>query len=127
MTKIKQQFGIKYPFTNDDSENYFVDVNKTIKDMIRSEISHIIFTPKYQKIRDPQFGTNLIQFIFNQNDEETFNAVRSEIIETVTNKINNIIIDDIQILNENDSLYVKIMYQIKKGLFNEKDNFIVKI
>lgn len=128
MNKKKQQFGIKYPFTNNNTENYFVDTNTTIKDKVRSIISHIIFTPKLQKIRDPEFGTNLIRYIFEQNDSETFDLIRNEIIESVMNKVNNVIIEDIQILNdENNEVFVKIIYKIKKGLFTEDDSFIIKL
>ena len=50
----KQQFyGVKYPFVAEDVENYFIDVNKTLKDKVRSILMHVIFTPKGQKLRDP--------------------------------------------------------------------------
>ena len=65
----KQQFyGVKYPFVAEDVENYFIDVNKTLKDKVRSILMHIIFTPKGQKLRAPEFGTDLIRYIFEPND-----------------------------------------------------------
>ncbi len=42
----RQFFGIKYPFTTNDYQNFFVDVNMSEKDKIRSQIMHVVFTPK---------------------------------------------------------------------------------
>jgi phage baseplate assembly protein W len=60
----QQLFGIKYPFTHDDYQNFFVDANINEKDKVRSQIMHVIFTPKGQRIRMPEFGTDLIKYIF---------------------------------------------------------------
>ena len=43
--------------------------------MIKSQIMHVLFTPIGQRIRQPNFGTNLIQFLFNPNENETFSDV----------------------------------------------------
>ena len=36
--KVKQQFGIKYPFTTEKNENYFVDTNMTLKEKVRVKL-----------------------------------------------------------------------------------------
>ena len=62
--KKTQFYGIKYPFTNQDAENYYVDLNSSVKDKVKSTLMHIIFTPKGQRYRKPDFGTNVIQYLF---------------------------------------------------------------
>ena len=52
----KQKYGIKYPFTSDNDENIFLDVNNNVTEGVQSQVLHVIFTPKGQKIRDPEFG-----------------------------------------------------------------------
>lgn len=79
----EQKYGIKFPINVVSEDKTLFDLNHTRAEMIKSQIMHLIFTPKGQRIRKPDFGTRLIQFIFNPNDVETFGDVVSEIKETV--------------------------------------------
>lgn len=128
---IRNQFyGIKYPFTNDDSENYFVDLNSSLKDKVRSMIMHLVFTPKGQKIRDLEFGTNLIKYIFEPNDELTWGEVQNEIRETVTKYIPNVTITNVEVLEENGdkrTVYVKLEYSVTNGINETKDSIVTTI
>lgn len=103
MAKI-QHYGIKFPVTIDNFEKTFFDLDIKTADGIRSEIMHCIFTPKGQRIRYPDFGTSLIQFIFNPNDSQTWSDVKSEIKETVTKFIPNTTINDIEIYETDSGL-----------------------
>lgn len=117
----KQYFGLKFPFTTEGNENYLLDVNSTIKDKVRSILMHVIFTPKNQRIRRPDFGTNLIRYIFENNDESSWEYVKTDIQQIVTTYIPNMVIDNISILRSEDTLeeiYVRIDYSIMNG--NEK-------
>ena len=84
---IKQYFDIKYPFTNDCIEKYELDLNKSRKEMITSQILHLIFTPKGQRLRLPDYGTDLIRYIFEPNDKSTWENVKNEIFSAVTHWI----------------------------------------
>lgn len=126
----KQYYGLKYPFTSNDNENYYIDVNKTIKDKVRSMIMHLIFTPKNQRIRRPDFGSDLIKFIFETNDNETWGAIKSEIQREISNYITNVSINDINVLkNENDEheIYVRIDYSVINGNSITNDSIVTKI
>ena len=80
---IKQYFDIKYPFTNDCIEKYELDLNKSRKEMITSQILHLIFTPKGQRLRLPDYGTDLIRYIFEPNDKSTWENVKNEILNEI--------------------------------------------
>ena len=56
----KQFYGIKYPFTYNNEDLVYVDLNETYEDSIQAQVLHIIFTPKKQKLRDPDFGSDLV-------------------------------------------------------------------
>lgn len=125
-----QYFGIKYPFTNQDEEKYFVDLNSSPRDKVRSELFHVIFTPKGQKLRDPEFGTNLIKFIFEPNDSNVWSEVKSEINTAVTRYVKNVIINNVQILQNEDKLdetLVRIDYGVKEGNIIIDDTVITKV
>ena len=75
----KQFFGIKYPFQNETEGECFMDLNASFKEKVKSEILHVIFTPKGQRYRNPDFGTDLIKYLFEPNDEEVWSKIKSEI------------------------------------------------
>jgi phage baseplate assembly protein W len=126
----RQFFNIKYPFTTNDYQNFFVDVNMTEKDKIRSQIMHVVFTPKGQRIRNPEFGTDLVKYIFEPSDSTTWEAVKNEVTESVKRWATNISINNIQIVkNENDEseIFVRLDYSVKEGNKITNDSIVVQI
>ena len=126
----KQFYGIKYPFISSDIENYYIDLNPSIKDKIKSLLIHVIFTPKGQRIRDCEFGTNLIQFLYQPNDSQTWDNIKEEVSIAVNRYIKGIQIKDIQVLqsdNVDDDVFVRIDYTIMNGITVENDSLITKI
>ena len=125
-----QFYGIKYPFVAQDVENYFVDVNKTMKDKVRSILMHVIFTPKGQKIRDPEFGTDLIRYIFEPNDDSSWNMIKNEVSEVVNKYVNGVTINNISVLkNEEDfgEIFVRLDYTVSDGINISTDSIVTKI
>ena len=126
----KQQFGIKYPFTSEGFEHYYVDTNSTLKDKVRSQLMHIVFTPKGRRLRLPQFGTDLIKFIFEPNESITWEAVKEEVTDSVKMWASNIIVNDIQVVkNEEDEseIYVRLDYSVSDGNKITNDSIVVQV
>lgn len=125
----KQYYGITYPFTSLNDERTFVDVNKDIKSKARSLIMHVIFTPKGQKIRDPEFGTKLIQYIFEPNDTLSWEDIKTEISDAVRKYVYGMTLNDISIMNEDDQnkIYVRIDYSISSGFNKITDSIIAEL
>jgi phage baseplate assembly protein W len=122
--------GIKYPFKSEGFEHYFLDTNDDLKDKVRSQLMHIVFTPKLQRIRMPEFGTDLIKYIFEQNDDVSWEAVKNEVAESVRRWATNITINDIQVVkNEEDEseIYVRLDYSVSEGNKITNDSIIVQI
>jgi phage baseplate assembly protein W len=126
----KQYFGISYPFTSDGFQNFYLDVNESVKDKVRSQLMHIVFTPKGQRIRNPEFGTDLIKFIFEPNDQTTWESVKNEVSESVKRWASNIAINDIQIVkNEQDEseIYVRLDYSVSEGNKVTNDSVVIQV
>jgi phage baseplate assembly protein W len=126
----RQLFGIKYPFVPDTETGYYVAANKTIAEKVRSQLMHIVFTPKGQRIRNPEFGTDLIKFIFEPNDSITWEAVKNEVSDSVRRWATNININDIQIVKneENESeIYVRLDYSVSEGNKVTNDSVVVQV
>jgi phage baseplate assembly protein W len=112
-----QKFGIRFPFNVKSDEKTFVDLDTTAGEGIKSQIMHLIFTPVGQRIRRPLFGSKLIQFIFNPNDNQTYGDVVSEIKDMVKRNIPNCTLDDINVYEINDGLglVASIKYSVSEN------------
>lgn len=126
----RQLFGIRYPFLADEETGYYVAANKTVAEKVRSQLMHIIFTPKGQRIRNPEFGTDLIKYIFDQNDGMTWESVKTEVSESVTRWATNINLNDIRVVRSEEDpaqVYVKIIYSVTEGNKTIKDSIVVEL
>lgn len=127
---VKQYYGIKYPFENMNLEEIYVDLNETYVDRVKSEVLHVLFTPKGQKLRNPDFGTDLIKYLFDQKDDTTFEDIKTTIKTDIGKYVNGVEFEDIRILNdENDErgIIVVVEYSVIQGNKKEKTQVAVKI
>lgn len=127
---VKQKYGIKYPFTLDNDEEVYIDTNATYEEMLRSAMFHVIFTPKGQRLRNPNFGTDLVRFIFEPSDTDTFEKIKTEIRTQVSTFVPNIRFNDMQVYedeNDSHSRIVSINYTITKGGTEITNDVAIKI
>jgi phage baseplate assembly protein W len=121
---------------------------------VRANLVHLLLTRKGSRYYLPDFGTRLYEYIFDQNDVVTFEAIEDEIRESVKSFIPNLDINSINITSaENDldetKLYsqdederlfrtsdssskpytakVKIDYTVNNGSFTSSDFVIINI
>lgn len=118
MGKIKQRYDIKFPFTENNEEGLFLDLNNSVEDKALSDLVHVILTPKRSRIRRPDFGTDLMKFIWEMNDDTLWNDIRDEIKDSVSKYVENVTLNDIIILrdtNNDNKIVISIRYTLKKG------------
>ena len=73
---------IRYPFQNSD-KGFFLALNDINSDAIKSDLMHLILTRKGQRLYNPEFGTDLLRFIFEPQDVITLNMIKEEITNVV--------------------------------------------
>lgn len=126
----KQLYGIKYPLSEESEDLTFFDMNDNKVDGVRSMLLHLILTPKGQRLRHPNFGTNLIRFVFEPNDANTWNSIKKEIREQVALYLPDVVFEDINIhhnVEEMNSIYVEIDYSVKDNGKTIKNKTLVKL
>ena len=126
----KQYYGIKFPFTISKQDGFFVDLNSDLKDKVASEIAHVILTQKGTRLKMPDFGTDLIKYIFEPSDTLEWNTVESEIRRAVGQYVSNATIQSVEVKrdeSEDHSIYLDIMYAIKKGNKEENNRAVIKL
>jgi phage baseplate assembly protein W len=125
-----QYHGIKYPFTVNSTEGFFVDLNKGPKDKIASEILHVLLTTRGTRIRMPEFGTSLIDFIFSQSDELSWELVENEAKTAVKTYVPNANLTDISVFKdtENDNaIYLNLKYKVRYSNNDTEYRMVVKL
>ena len=127
---VTQKYGIKYPFTTDNDDGTYIDLSKTYGEGIQSQVLHVIFTPKGQKLRDPDFGTDLIKYIFSQSDSSTFGSIKGEISRQIAKYVPEVEFRDISIYNsegDDNGIIVMVEYGVKQGNKTEVTKVAVKL
>lgn len=127
---VIQKYGIKYPFTTDNDDGTYIDLNKTYGEGIQSQVLHVIFTPKGQKLRDPDFGTDLVKYIFSQSDSSTFGSIKGEISTQIAKYVPEVEFRDISIYNsegDDNGIVVMVEYGVKQGNKTEVTKVAVKL
>jgi phage baseplate assembly protein W len=120
---------INYPF-KDSNKGFFVDLTSDDRAAIKADLMHLILTRKGQRLYLPDFGTDLLRFIFEPNDSMTLTGIEEEIKTVVKRYLPNITLKDFSVEQSSESEYaavVKIDYTITDGSFVESDFVTINI
>ena len=98
---LNQRYGITFPFT-ESSEGFFLGLNKTPDSEVRSNLIHLILTLKGTRYFLPDFGTNLMRYIFEPMDAATKTSIDTEIREAVDKFIPNLTITKVEVMTAED-------------------------
>jgi len=120
---------INFPF-KDSAKGFFLDLNKNDSDAIKADLMHLILTRKGERLYLPDFGTNLMKFIFQPNDGVTQTEIKEEISQTVSKYLPNLQVTAVNVDQSSISEYaatVKIDYTITDDVFTSTDFIIINI
>ena len=147
-------YGLTFPFVESYNGKY-LDLSDYPAEEIRSNLIHLLLTRKCTRYFLPDFGTGLLEYIFEPLDGPTFKNIESEIRDSVEKfmpqlqltNINisaptgeaaeatvttagNVINPQLQMTNQDVTEYtatVRIDYSITNDVFNSKDFIILNI
>ena len=77
-------YNIKFPINDDLSTNTYFLMTQVTKDAFSSDLLLLLLTQKGERYYEPDFGTNLLKYIFEPNDTLTSDDVEEEIRNTVS-------------------------------------------
>jgi phage baseplate assembly protein W len=129
---LASSINIKYPLTDDPTTNQFFQLNQTTKNAYSSDLLLLLLTNKGERYYDPNYGTNLIKFVFDQNDQTTTSNLEENIRTTVSQYIPDLTIQNITFttnlddpnLNENQ-INVKINFTYAEGSFIDTSDITI--
>ena len=88
-------YNIKFPLRDDNSKNTYYQMTQITKDAFSSNLLLLLLTQKGERYYEPNYGTNLLKYIFEPSDNITISAIEQEIKESVALYIPNLKIDKI--------------------------------
>ena len=113
---------IKFPLTDDTEKNDFLKLNRITKDAFSSDLLTLLLTEKGERYYYPDFGTNLLKFIFEPNDNITSQDVEQQIKRTVSQYIPSLKINKVEFNrpeNQEVQLNVNIKFTYTEDTFSE--------
>jgi len=88
-------YNIKFPLNDNLSTNTYFLMTQVTKEALSSDLLLLLLTQKGERYYEPNYGTNLLKFIFEPNDNLTAGDVEQEIKNTVSAYIPNLKINKI--------------------------------
>ena len=88
-------YNIKFPLNDNLSTNTYFLMTQVTKEALSSDLLLLLLTQKGERYYEPNYGTNLLKFIFEPNDNLTAGDVEQEIKNTVAAYIPNLKINKI--------------------------------
>ena len=87
------------------------------------------YTSSQQKIRDPEFGSDLVKYLYEPSDATTFDKIKAQIRSDISARVPNVTFDDMKIIDSVDdhTKIVSILYTITKGNVQTQNNVAIKI
>ena len=124
-----ENINIAFPF-KDSERGFYLKLNTTDTDAIKSDLMHLILTNKGERLYLPDFGTNLRKHLFDQLDGITESEIKTEISEAVKKYIPNLNVTEISITDSEQTQYgvtVRIEYVVTDDVFETKDFVIINL
>lgn len=121
-------YNIRFPIKDDVQKNRFVSMTQITKEALTSDLLLLLLTEKGERYYEPNYGTNLLKYIFEPNDSITATEIEQEIKRTVKLYIPTLTINKIQFnrfKDDNDleipqnQLNVKIKFTYSENAFTE--------
>jgi phage baseplate assembly protein W len=120
---------LDFPF-KESPKGYYLNMTTTDSEDVRSSLMHLLLTNKGERFMMPEFGTNLIKYIFEPKDSKTITDLKLEISEAINKFIPNLQLNDIIIEDSVLSEYmvtIKIDYTATDGLYSQPDTLIINM
>ncbi|MFW6243477.1 MAG: GPW/gp25 family protein [bacterium] len=109
---------IKYPIEDDVNKNNYLSVSSTTKDAISSNLMLLMLTEKGYRYYMPDYGTYLIKYMFEPNDNITIKDVENDLKSTIEKYLPEIELLELRHdrLEENDNI-ISAVYSYNGGTY----------
>jgi phage baseplate assembly protein W len=130
-----KSYNISYPLKDNVTTNEFLAANIITKDSYSSNLILLLLTQIGERYYNPDYGTNLLKYVFEPNDSLTASEIEKELKDTVSKYIPEIKITtvtfDWQFDDEgnpisDNQLNVNIKFVYQENYFKDEGNINIK-
>jgi len=89
-------YGLNFPFRNSTRGDY-LELTELESQEVKADLIHLLLTRKGSRYFLPDFGTRLYEFLFEPFDGLTFDAIESDIRDSVEKYMPNLLLNNITI------------------------------
>ena len=118
---------IDFPFKN-SPKGFFLNLNSTDQNAIKADLMHLLLTRKGQRLYNPDFGTDLLRYIFEPNDERTLAEVKEEVATSVKKYLPKLLVTSLTVTKSDENEHVatiRLDYRITDNVFDIVDFVII--
>lgn len=120
---------IDYPFKN-SPKGFFLNLNADDQRAIKADLMHLLLTRKGQRLYNPDFGTDLLRYIFEPNDSLTLEAVTQEVKNSIRKYLPRLVVNNITVTPSEENEYaavIRVDYTVTEDVFSVVDFVIIKV
>ena len=120
---------IKFPF-DDDPKGKFLEMTQTNEEAIKSDLLHLLLTTRRERLYLPSFGTNLRQYIFEQNDGVVHEGIKKELQQAINRFIPGLQVNEITVTKSESNEHAAIArldYTVTRAAFVSSDFVEIEI
>lgn len=120
---------IDYPF-RDSPKGFFLNLNSDDQRAIKADLMHLLLTRKGQRLYNPDFGTDLLRFIFEPNDNLTLDEITDEVKASVKKYLPQLSITSLTVTHVENNDYaavIRLDYIITDTVFDIVDFVIINV
>lgn len=125
----KKYINIDFPF-KDSPDGFFINLNWDDNRAIKADLLHLLLTKKGQRFYNPDFGTDLINFIFEPNDSKNLSNITDSVSASIKKYLPNLTLNNLSVNPSDESEYaavIRVDYTVSDNVFDINDFVIVKI
>jgi phage baseplate assembly protein W len=97
----------------------------SFKDQLKYNLINLLLTNKGERILNPNFGTDIRKQLFNQINEDTYNALIDDIRSTIELYIPQVTIEKLEAVPSYDQNTITINLSYRINISNEKDTITI--
>lgn len=120
---------IDFPF-KDSPQGFFLNLNSDDQRAIKADLLHLLMTRKGQRLYNPDFGTDLLKYIFEPNDTLTLSELQNDLNTTIKKYLPDLNITALEVEQSQEIEYVatiKIAYTVTQGVFEFVDFIVINV
>ena len=125
----ERYINIDFPF-KDSPKGFFLNLNSNDQRAIKADLMHLLLTRKGQRLYNPNFGTDLLRYIFEPNHDLTLDAIKDEVTTSIKKYLPNLIVKSLSVTQSDDSEYaatIRMDYAITDNVFEINDFVIINV